>query len=409
MLFPKNMNKTAATLLGVLITSIFLLPGINFGGGLPVVRLEDVLVLLLLLEGARRLASPHISNAPLNGYLAFLLLFALWMSVSMLGNGRIARLSDYFEYYKMVKYGILIIFSYNIFSKHHFWLGDRVLYVVFGLLVAFNMANYLNPWSFNQTVMPWYASAERIVSFGKDSMGNPTTRRILGTMGNPNGNGVLWSFIAAYFLVRMGSKPYHLPLFLVAVTMIALAGSRTSFIGILVVVAVYWLIGRRSLKHLALVAAAVLFAFAMVLLFNIQYISMLWTADLMENPSWLARLEVWEHLWGMIIRSPMIGYGPNKEFFYLYGIYSENEYLLMTWRYGFPGLVMYIGLLLFPVLKAWKTRFSGSSRLVIITSTAMVISALTNNPFSEPRLMALYALVVGGFYGQLQYRLRYSQ
>lgn len=394
------MNKIMMLLFGGLVLSIFLLPGISLGSGLPTFRLDDVLVLLLLLEGARRMAKPQASSPDLNVYLVFLLLNAVWIGVCMLGNGRLAIVSDYFEYYKLAKYGLFVILSFTIFNTCQHWPSDRLVLLAFGMLLTFNLANYIDLQGFNRVVMPWYASADRIASFGQDSMGNPATRRMLGTMGNPNGNGILWSLVAAYFLSRQGAKIYHLPLFLVSLAMVILSGSRTAFVGVLVMVLLYWLSGRRSAGQLALFSAAVALAFAVVVIFKIQYISMLWTTDLSENPSWLARLDIWEQLWEMIKRSLLIGYGPNKEFFYQHDIYSENEYLLMAWRYGIPGLLMYLGLFLIPTFQSLKSRDSEAPRLVIMASAVMAISALTNNPFSEPRLMALYALVAGAFYAQ---------
>lgn len=385
-----------------LLLSIALLPNISLGGSLPSVRPEDTLIFLLLLLGARRLKLPNASDRRFNNYLVLLLITGSWMAVCLLGNGRFLRISDHFEFYKLAKYAILAIFSYAVLSRYPAKHCDRLMYVVFALLATFNLANYLDLFGFNHSIMPWYTSADRIASFGQDSMGNPATRRMLGTMGNPNNNGVLWSLVAAYFLSRQGGKIYHLPLFLISLAMVMLSGSRTAFVGVMAMVFLYWLIGRHSAGQLALSLAAVALAFAVVVIFNIQYISMLWTTDLMENPSWLARLGIWKHLADMIINSPLIGYGPNKEYFYQNNLYSENEYLLMAWRYGIPGLLMYLGLFLIPTYQALRSRVSETALLVIMASAVMAISALTNNPFSEPRLVAIYALVVGAFYAQRQ-------
>lgn len=389
----------AAVSIGLLL-SIALLPDISLGGSLPAIRPEDVLIFFLLLMGTLRLKHPNASDRRFNNYLAFLLLTGTWMAVCLLGNGRLLRISDHFEFYKLAKYAILTIFGYAVLSRYQAKHCDRLIYVVFALLAAFNLANYLDLFGFNHSIMPWFTSSDRLASFGQDSMGNPAPRRMLGTMGNPNNNGILWSLVAAYFLSRQDGKIYHLPLFLVSLAMVMLAGSRTDFVAVLVMLFLYWLIGRRSAGQMVLFLASAALAFAVVVIFNIQYISMLWTADLMENPSWLARLEVWDQLREMILHSPLIGHGPNKEFFYQQGLYSENEYLLMAWRYGIPGLLMYLGWFLIPTYQALRSRGLETGRLVIMASAVMAISALTNNPFSEPRLMALYALAAGAFYAQ---------
>ena len=91
----------------------------------------------------------------------------------------------------------------------------------------------------------------------------------------------------------------------------------------------------------------------------------------------------------MIVKHPIFGYGPNKNFFYANHIYSENEYLLMTWRYGIIGLLFYLSIFIYPLLKFWgKAKPYAIQAILLIL--LVTISALTNNPFTEKNISLIY-------------------
>ena len=103
------------------------------------------------------------------------------------------------------------------------------------------------------------------------------------------------------------------------------------------------------------------------------------------------RLETWNMLGKMILEEPLFGHGPYKEFFYQNKIYSENEYILMTWRYGLFGLLIYLSIFLIPFKKlvASMNEISLKGSLMLIM---MLVSALTNNPLTERNIEVLFCL-----------------
>ncbi|MDG1148052.1 MAG: O-antigen ligase family protein [Crocinitomicaceae bacterium] len=112
--------------------------------------------------------------------------------------------------------------------------------------------------------------------------------------------------------------------------------------------------------------------------------------------SLMGRIDTWKYLGKMIMDKPIFGYGVNKEFFYSNRLYSENEYILMTWRYGFVGLILYLLIFLIPLrhyIINRKTVEIQKSGILIIG--IIMITALTNNPFQERTIMLLIALVFG--------------
>jgi O-antigen ligase len=125
-----------------------------------------------------------------------------------------------------------------------------------------------------------------------------------------------------------------------------------------------------------------------------QYLQTMLSEDINETNSVTSRKKIWLRLWKMIQQKPFLGHAPYKEFFYEHKLYSENEYVLVAWRYGFIGLALYlIYLFLIPMYYffKWKSKFNNYLYIAIV----ILITSLTNNPISDPRIMILYFLVLG--------------
>ena len=98
----------------------------------------------------------------------------------------------------------------------------------------------------------------------------------------------------------------------------------------------------------------------------------------------------------MIKESPIIGYGVNKQYFYERGLYSENEYILMMWRYGAIGLLLYLGMFFIPLWNYFKRRKEeGKLQKGFLFLIIIVTVALTNNPYQDKTIMVLNAAMLG--------------
>ncbi|MBU0969663.1 MAG: hypothetical protein KKC20_03405, partial [Proteobacteria bacterium] len=139
---------------------------------------------------------------------------------------------DYFEYYKLFKYAVIIAFGCLLLKEEALPGWGKLVLPIFGLLFAFNILNYLNLFNFNKWVMPFYTDSARLAGFGLDSLGRSAPKRLLGVMGNPNNNAILWSFFAVYFLSVKKNLWVNIFL-LVSVTMVMLTGSKTAAIALL--------------------------------------------------------------------------------------------------------------------------------------------------------------------------------
>ncbi|KUO59537.1 MAG: hypothetical protein APF84_19755 [Gracilibacter sp. BRH_c7a] len=390
------------------ILSIFILPGFELYSGAPQVRLDDLFVYLMLLS--MLLVYPWNLNIRVREYVFVISILIIWMLVTQLANGRLTVISDYFEYYKMFKFIIVVVFFYLTFKDQGFYEGNgyHFLRLVFYGVVFFNLMHYYGLLNFNQVVMPFYAGEHQLARFGLNSVGLPDVKRLLGSMGNPNDNAIIMGFFSIVFInqavQRKEGRYFSAFLASTALLLLLMTGSRTAFIAIIGVFGLYFIISKASPK--ALIGFALLGASLIVLvqLLNITYISSLWTDKLTENASIMGRVEIWEHLWIMIKDSPWIGYGPNKEYFYANNIFAESDYVLMTWRYGFPGLFLYLLWLGIPALTALWHRKIISARSLLLFSAFIFISALTNVPSQEPRINVIYALLCGIMYADLARR-----
>lgn len=362
-------------------------------------RSEDLAVYLMTLVLIFNIKHPLPLSHGLAAYLIFISLFAVWILACMLGNGRFFVLRDYFEYYKLFKFVMVIAFVCLLLKEEAIDGWGKLALPIFGLLLAFNILNYLNLFSFNKWVMPFYADSARLAGFGLDSLGRSAPKRLLGVMGNPNNNAILWSFFAAYFLAAKKNLWGKL-FFLISVTMVMLTGSKTAAIALLAMLLVNWQLQKFSLKSAAVILISAGIMLSAVALFNISYISSLWSTGLESNRSFMTRLEIWDHLAEMIRRSPWIGYGPNKDYFYQNNLYSESEYFLMAWRYGIIGLALYLGQVLIPVIHGWRYRSLQYPKLLILFSVIILLSAFSNNPLTDARFLSLYAMLCGLSYHQ---------
>jgi O-antigen ligase len=96
-----------------------------------------------------------------------------------------------------------------------------------------------------------------------------------------------------------------------------------------------------------------------------------------------------------------LGYGGNKAYFYAQKIYSENEYILMAWRYGIIGLMGYLLIYVIPLRNFLQTKRMDSIYPAVFAIVLMAVAALTNNPFVDRTTMVLFAVAIGAAYSQL--------
>lgn len=396
----------------ILLWGIFLSPSVQIISSLPKVRLDDFLAYIILLWVLLGGYPMRWFRSAFSIYATLICVMSCWVLVTILVNNRIASLADYFEIYKHVKYLLVMFLFYKLAlqQKNNLLISKNIIYI-FVALVIFNLMNLLNFASFNTLILPLYAPEGNIAS-NEGLEKSEKALRMLGTMGNPNANAILWGGVTAALLsLRSLFVSYRTALqwcALISGVMCVLSQSRTTFVALVIGLLVYVVITMRKKDFGKIFFTTLLLGaggYAVITLLNLDYLLSIWETDIEQNDSWLERLLVWDYLYTMIQSSPWFGYGPDKDFFYNNEIYAENEYILNTWRYGYIGVVLYLSWLALPWFYAKKMASNLEAvwtKSIVIVAPLYAMSAITNNPMNEPRLNLLYAVICGLMFAEVE-------
>ena len=401
--FTQRNNNWIITLCSWLtIISLSFIPYIPISNSFYI-RIEDILLPFVVIT--------LIPNYKAIKYWYFLILI-LWSIegiISMSINHRLDAWNDYTEIYKLFKYSTFVLLFYQFFKqKTNIFIPISIIFI--GLII-FNLFHYFNILKFNEIVMPIYSTnINQLLFFGKNSLGGPATKRILGTMGNPNLNAILFSIFSVYYLTcnKEYKRNYSFFFFYLSFAMILFTQSRTVIISITLIILLFFYINKefswKSIFKITIFLLSTVLAVRYSDQYSLKYISNA-KLSILENGSIRGRIEIWSYLWEMIKKKPFWGYGINKEFFYVNYLYSENEYILITWRYGIIGLLGYLTMLLGPLIYYRnKINFHKSPKNIFYLFIILIfgINALTNNPMSDPVLLLIFAVSTGAFLSQFE-------
>jgi hypothetical protein len=291
---------------------------------------------------------------------------------------------------------------------------------------------------FNNTLELLYADSKHLIFFGKNTLGQPDTKRLLGTLGNPNNNSIGISFFFFYYLFSDQRKKYIKFLFInLSLLLIVASQSRTGFYSVTLIFIYYVLAHCKTLHKKLIYVGFYILCFIIVSklqefetkisvtdsknsiitldkshdvvkqmndknkgpkeitdVSGTKYLSSVDFEDMDQNTSINSRLEIWKLLFKMIKEKPIFGHGPQKNFFYEKHLYPENEYILNFWRYGLFGLIVYVLFYAIPIIGVFKKdkyTIDPNFYFFILLS----ITAITNLPMSEPRISILVAMSFG--------------
>ena len=387
-------------LLNLLLVSVFLIPAIKINESYPTIQISDFLsfffIILLFLK--------YKNIFSYNSYIKFLILFSIYIFIVIILNNRLRQYRDYFEIMKIIKFGF--VFIYITFTNCNIDFAKSLRVIFIGLLI-FNLFHYLDIFGFNHIIEPFYSNHEQLDYFGLNTLGQTDVKRMLGTMGNPNNNSILFLFFAILFMPTKKSKIKDNIFFFLSYISILMCESRTGIVAFFVIFVLAIFLNKYKGKQI--IIWFLLFISFYILLWQVEvtgYLSSLSSYKIVQSHSVKGRLEVWKHLWDMIKQKPIFGYGPYKEYFYENNLYSESEYILMTWRYGFIGLVIYILWIITPAFRAFKNTDNIASVRLILFSLVILITAITNNPLMEPRILVMFAIFIGLFYRSSKFSMK---
>lgn len=408
----------------IVIVSILFLPPFRIKGGLPAIELVDMMfpfIAILLLF--------RIGDWKSNKFYWIVGGFAVYVGITIVANGRLGQMRDYFEIFKLLKFGVLTA----LFGIAGLLEGTQIIKRLFIALVVVNLMQYFNVFNFNYFLSQTFPNPERYLYFGLDSAGHVTGKRMLGLAMNPNNNAIIFLIFSILFLIQSIKIKKNFVWFFIALVMVFLCQSRTAMVSAAILFAVYAFLMRRELKLVGLALGIIVSSF------SVSFLTTKYTTSIVAAPNYLedeeqmseeqvsakvtylesvvhgqflggssmeGRFAVWKHLWGMIKEKPIFGHAPFKEYFYDNEIYSENEYILMTWRYGFIGLLIYVFIYLYLAMMAIRNIHLSSAKVLLLTVVLMMVTALTNNPFSHQKVLILFALIVGSFFWERKKTLK---
>lgn len=389
-------------LLFLTMVSIVFVPSIKINDAL-FVGIDEVLVLLMGLRLLQEKIFWLDQMVMVFGLLGLIILF------SILLNPNYKDYREYLELHKLLKFATLYLFS--CWVSLQFLNEKKIIRFVNGLflcLVVFNILHLFNLFYFNEFITILYDTDGRdVMNFGKNSLGGPGPKRIVGTMGNPNINSILFLlFFAFYSFLDIENRKetsvwklasiwmVRIP-FMFSMLFVILCQSRTGIVS-LVVIYVFGIFIRKPNWKEVMMEVLCVFSFFGITAFldtiSLQYLTNT-KPKLQENNSFAVRIKIWKYLIGSWLENPIFGYGPNKAFVYKTELHPENEYLFYLWRYGVQGVIAYISLLVIP----FKSMFSKVKDFSFLYFTVIVIAmaASMNNPLSNPKISVLFAIIIG--------------
>jgi O-antigen ligase len=334
----------------------------------------------------------------------FLFLMGI-IALSIILNNQWLVVNDWFEIYKVIKWLLVFIVFKELFKQK---INTTIIDVIFVCLLIFNFLHYHNLFSFNEMVMPLYCGegSVHLTFFGLNSLGLPGVKRMIGTMGNPNDNAILFLFFMLFYLPEERWKPKNICFFVLCLIAFLACQSRTSLVAfIMIIIANFFIIRIKWVKALAYTSLiiVVMISFFVIDIGN-NYSLTLLDGSALESNSWTYRLELWKQFLGQFLNHPIIGHAPQKNYFYEHKLHFENEYILFLWRYGILGFISLIGFYLIPVKQILKTvRSSEISKNTLLLIMIFAICGLANVPLSNTTLSLLFFNYLGVFYSQKYY------
>lgn len=350
-------------------------------------------------------------------YVRNLILLIGVVLISILLNLRKNSFNDLFEVYDILKYIVVFVVFKEIYQPKI----KRIAFdIAFILLLFFNLLHYHDIFGFNEIIMPYYCGDKSIhlLTFGYNSLGEPATKRMLGILGNPNNNAILFLIFTIMYLPKKGWTTKEMIFFYLSVIAVSACQSRTGIIAFAAIFVFNFILIKWKWWKITIHTGVVMLF--LLLFFNLNafsdylqldfltpkvkkkdYIMSLFNEEGFQGTSWQKRLEIWEDLLKESSHKPILGHGPQKNHFYATQLYSENEYVLMFWRYGIVGLVFYLFIFLTPLRNLIKNaRGDLEAKNMLMVILLFLIASITNVPLSNTTLAPLFFLLMGSYYTQ---------
>jgi len=428
-------NRNKLLLICGILLSAMLLPSLEIHPSLPRVRLDDALIfgafaINLLLRLTRRFHSFTEDSFGSNQYSVkeglrsvtkvFLLFF-----VSIIISNLFAVLflegsfgfRDVMEGVTLAKYFLAITLALSLdLQQGEFDVLRNTFLVGLGFILLLSWGQFLNLANVNAWLTPFFAQSHL------DNLVNANPPRVLGTFDNPNVMGIvsviMMTLFVTWFYFRNNDRLQGVILFILigltlkqtfmTISRTALLATATVlvFLSIWAFFKVYW-------KKRILLKVGVLFLLTLTLFFTSprDFVSRISEAtNLEESTSAQGHLLRMGSAFEFIEQSPILGWGTAKD---TMTTLVDNEYALVTRRYGVIGLAFYLWLFIRPTKAALRrvsffNSYASDPRIrenktllsiaFVAATLAIMVYNITAGAFYNLQLMTLIALYMGLIY-----------
>ncbi len=413
-------NKAKLALLIGIMASAMLLPSFPISYSLPRIRLDEALIfgafglnfLYFLAKGARleflaaaqRLAGMRAINRT---FLLFLAAIAVSNIYAAIALGTSFGLRDLMELVTLTKYYLVMTLVVSMNAEENYPSLKKAFLIIFGLIVIIAWGQFLNLANMNAWLTPLLAPSHL------DNLVNANPPRVLGTFDNPNVFGIFTVIVimfasSFYYVYHPSIKKSLVPLVIagLAIKLAYMTISRTALVttAIGLVVVSIWAMAKKKWKKEILLKVAILFLVTVALFVTSP-------RDLAARINEGLHLQTSTSAQGHLLRSadtltaikqsPIFGWGTAKTSM---TTLVDDEYLLITRRYGIVGLLVYLWFFIKPCRIAWRNSKAQGSRAILgiafsASTIAVLIYNITAGVLYNLQLMTIFAGLMGLMYG----------
>ncbi|MDR3270735.1 MAG: O-antigen ligase family protein [Peptococcaceae bacterium] len=427
-------NQAKLLLLLTVLLSAILLPSFLIHESLPRLRVDEVLIfgacavniVVMITRGFRfdkygwGASDEQKQAATAQVTRVFLLLIAVYV-ISNLYGGLFMHTAfgvrDVMELVTFAKYYLVITLVIALdLGRPEQMILRRVFLVGFFLSMFLSWGQYLNLAYMNSWLTPLLAPAHL------DNLVNANPPRVVGTFDNPNVMGVfavmtLALIVPRFYFQRQSTQVAALLWLLCGLTvkLAFLTISRTALLSCAAVLVFYsvWALLKFHLNRQILLRVVLLFVLTMTVFLTSprEFTTRMGEAtNIQKSTSAIGHLMQWDEAMIVIQQSPILGWGTGKT---QMTTLVDDEYILITRRYGIAGLLAYVWFFVKPVtLAARRIRgnytFSSESGYtepgvllaigLIGATLAAAVYNLTAGLFYNLQIMTLFSILLGLIY-----------
>lgn len=360
-----------------------LIPPLHIYSNAPAFELSDfsfpLLVLITFIYFQGQIATVYKKHKTLIFSFSIFILITI---VSIIWNSRIHEIRDWFEVIKYIKFIFFLFLFYIFFNGNQL---IKLISIVFIAVFVFNVLHYFNIFDFNQIIEPFYAPPHHLDFFGLNSIGEVATKRALGTLGNPNNNGLLFLLFTICFLPSVNSvKRNQFILLALAILGVFMCQSRTGILAYGLVLISYFITMKSSWQVILILLLLSISYYILLLFMGNIYLNSLGDVAHLKN-SGIGRLIQWKKIISAMPNHWIFGHAPDKQYFETNSIYSESEYFLVLFRYGIVGVLGFLSFW-WIWLKNYAFKYKDKYKFALYLAIIYLMGAVTNNPLQSPKI-----------------------